>query len=264
MSEERLYIGSRALRPAGFKTVDIDPAHKPDYLADFCDLSLLQDGQCAEIIASHVLEHVAWPRGFQALAEMARVLRPGGTLKIAVPDLAALAAMLMRGESAFAVVGLLYGGGGDSNPFETHRFGYTAPMLMDILAVLGFGDFLWWNSTRPEAANGWMVGQQGSHVGISLNITATKNGSPFVSPKAVMAALEADPSADFLAAVQTVAATELPAAHNTTHAGYLYQGLHFQLIEARQRIAHLEAHQSYRLAAGAFRGWRKLWERLRR
>ena len=259
MSEERLYIGSRALRPDGYKTVDIDPAHEPDYLADFCDLGLLSDGQCAEIIASHVLEHVAWPRGFQALAEMARVLRVGGTVKIAVPDLTALAAMLLRGESPFGVVSLLYGGGADASPFETHRFGYTAPMLLDILAVLGFGDFSWWNSARPEAANGWMPGQQGSRVGISLNIAATKIGAPFVSPRAVLARLHAEPQTDFLAAVQAQATEECPAGVGGAHAAYLYQRLHCDLIEARQRIAYLEAQAAGPTAPTPHRGWRRLW-----
>lgn len=261
MSEERLYIGSRALRPDGYKTVDIDHAHEPDYLADFCDMGLLSDGQCAEIIASHVLEHVAWPRGFQALAEMARVLRVGGTLKVAVPDLTALAAMIMRGESPFGVVSLLYGGGADASPFETHRFGYTAPMLLDILAVLGFGEFSWWTSTRPEAANGWMPGQQGSRVGVSLNIAATKIGTPFVSPRAVLARLHAEPQTDFLAAVQAQATEECPAAIGAAHAAYLYQGLHFQLIEARQRIAYLEAQTGPSRRINAHRGWRRLWGR---
>jgi hypothetical protein len=203
-------------------------------------MAVIPDASCQEIIASHVLEHVEWPNGFKALAEMARVLSPGGVLKVAVPDMASLAYMLARGESPFSVIGHVYGGIGLNNSFENHRFGYTAQMLIDILSVLGMGDFSWWGSTRPEAANGWDYGMHGAKLGVSLNVSAIKQSAPFVSPRSLYEKLQAAPTADFLASVSEAATTELPTINGSTQASYLYQNIHFQLIEARQRIQLLE------------------------
>jgi SAM-dependent methyltransferase len=59
---------------------------EPDVLADFNTdrLSPIADASQDFVIASHVLEHLAEPIGF--LAEMHRVLRPGGVALILLPD----------------------------------------------------------------------------------------------------------------------------------------------------------------------------------
>jgi len=43
-----------------------------------------RDGTFGEVLASHLLEHIPDAKG--AITELARVLRPGGTLEIRVPD----------------------------------------------------------------------------------------------------------------------------------------------------------------------------------
>ncbi len=58
-------------------TVDIDPARKPDIVADAEHLPF-KDGEFSRILCTEVLEHVRNPRA--AIAEMYRVLAPGGTL----------------------------------------------------------------------------------------------------------------------------------------------------------------------------------------
>lgn len=58
-------------------TVDIDPARKPDIVADAEHLPF-KDGEFPLILCTEVLEHVLNPRA--AIAEMHRVLEPGGTL----------------------------------------------------------------------------------------------------------------------------------------------------------------------------------------
>ncbi len=51
----------------------------------------LAAGEAAAVYHSHVLEHLAPEDGAEFLRECRRVLRPGGILRIAVPDLEALA-----------------------------------------------------------------------------------------------------------------------------------------------------------------------------
>ena len=55
-----------------------------EYTAEASDLSQIPDGTYNFVLASHVLEHVANP--LRALEEWRRVLCPGGTMLVIVPD----------------------------------------------------------------------------------------------------------------------------------------------------------------------------------
>ena len=117
----RLYLGSRDYRPEGFLTVDMDPTHTPDILADVTNLSAIASASVDEICASHILEHIPWPQSFKALAEWARVLRVGGRLRAAVPDLGLLARLIAEGRNVWGATGLLFGVGRLENPLEAHQ-----------------------------------------------------------------------------------------------------------------------------------------------
>jgi SAM-dependent methyltransferase len=75
------------------------------------------------VVVWHVLEHLPEPR--RTLAEVARCLRPGGILVVAVPDAAGVAARLGRE----AWLGL---------DVERHLYHFTARTLADLLAGAGF------------------------------------------------------------------------------------------------------------------------------
>lgn len=49
------------------------------------------------VYSEHMIEHITWPQGQAMLRECRRVLKPGGTLRIATPDLEVLLG-LYRGE----------------------------------------------------------------------------------------------------------------------------------------------------------------------
>ncbi len=237
----KLYVGSRNYRPEGYVTVDIDPTNNPDIVADIRDMSPVADASADEVVAGHVLEHIDWPDNFKAMAEFSRVLKVGGTLRIAVPDMSLLIRMLMSGESAFHVMGLIYGLGGRVNPFERHRYGFTLPMMVDVLEVLGFGDFNWWNSNVADASNGWAPRGLDERVGMSLNVQATKVAAPTVSMDRLYEELLQTPMEDFLTVVARLEGQSgLKKSDARQVPAKLLQLMHFQLIDARQRIKHLE------------------------
>ncbi len=238
----KLYVGSHTYRPAGYVTVDIDPASNPDIVADILDMAVVESASCDEVVAGHVLEHMEWPDSFAAIAEFSRVLKQGGVLRIAVPDMAALTRMLLSGEAAFHVMGLIYGLGGRVNTFERHRYGFTPGMLVDILETLGFGEFDWWNSGVPDASNGWVPRGLQERIGMSLNIEARKLASPTIDPKALHQELLRTPMDDFVSIVARLRARQAPDGLRPDLAvsPKLLQLMHFQLIEAQQRIRYLE------------------------
>lgn len=59
-----------------------------EFVADVQEMGILADASYDTVLASEILEHV--PRPQRALAEMRRVLKPGGTLVLSVPYLARL------------------------------------------------------------------------------------------------------------------------------------------------------------------------------
>jgi predicted SAM-dependent methyltransferase len=236
----KIYLGSRDYRPDGYLTVDIDPAHGPDIVADVCDLRQLGAGSVTEICASHILEHLPWPTSFKALAEWARVLSPGGRLRLAVPDLGMLAGMIADGRNTWTAAALIFGVGRLENPLEAHQFGYTEAMLRDMLRALGFGAFAWWKHDVHDASNGWMPAENNGRIAISLNLEARKLHAPTVPPEDLLAELMADRMAPFDQLHARVAARVAAPLDVPQDDPRLTQQLHMQLIEARMRILHLE------------------------
>ena len=80
----RLNIGADRTQIAGFLSVDFNPDVHPDVLAE-ADHLPFEDDSVDEIYASHVLEHM--PYQSKTLEEWLRVLKPGGMLTVAVPDI---------------------------------------------------------------------------------------------------------------------------------------------------------------------------------
>lgn len=238
----RLYVGSRDYKPLGYLTVDIDSRHNPDIVADITNMHQISDLSCDEIVASHVLEHISWPDSFKAISEFSRVLKIGGTLKVAIPDVLALLDRIKSGTSDFWAMGLIYGVGGRENDLEVHRYGFTSDMLGQILRFLGFDKFEWWNSKEADASNGWMPLDEDHKTAISLNVACRKVENPKYPPDQIFQELLRSPLQGLDSAVSSVAVrmgfSQVPYLKDDIK---LYQDIHFKLIEANQRIIHLES-----------------------
>lgn len=88
-----LQIGAgRTLLP-GWLSTDLRPK-RPEVLAlDATRPFPIEDGTFDHVYVEHMIEHVTWRQGQRMLAECRRVLRPGGVLRVATPDLAVLVAL---------------------------------------------------------------------------------------------------------------------------------------------------------------------------
>src|SRR5271154_3956191 len=87
------------------------PGHEPDWIADGADLrNLVHDNSVDYYVLHHVLEHFGCGEASGLIKEAHRVLKPGGSLLVFVPDLRALATRwLMGGLTTQIYVTNLYG-----------------------------------------------------------------------------------------------------------------------------------------------------------
>jgi SAM-dependent methyltransferase len=80
----RINFGCGQFPTPGWINVDLDPSARADVRHDLEQFPYPFDtGSADEIVASHVLEHLHQP--FAAMAEFARIVRPGGHITIRVP-----------------------------------------------------------------------------------------------------------------------------------------------------------------------------------
>jgi SAM-dependent methyltransferase len=82
----QVHAGARPFFPPQVlvETLDIDPASGATYIADICEHNpAITDGAFDYVVCTEVLEHTLQP--FAAVAEIHRILRPGGRLFLSVP-----------------------------------------------------------------------------------------------------------------------------------------------------------------------------------
>jgi predicted SAM-dependent methyltransferase len=84
----RLHLGSSANRLPGWINIDLlRPGRRLDLYWDLRRGLPFPSGSAEAIFAEHLFEHLTYGDGKVLMRECARVLRPGGTLRIGVPDL---------------------------------------------------------------------------------------------------------------------------------------------------------------------------------
>ena len=136
----RLNIGGTEPR-TGWKILNIQPGPDVDFVGSCTDLAQFDDASISEIYASHILEHLSYTGELQkTLAEAYRVLAPGGTFKISVPNFEALCRIFLHPslsmELRHHVMRMIFGG--QTDEFDFHRVGLTWEFLSHYLREAGF------------------------------------------------------------------------------------------------------------------------------
>jgi len=105
----KLHLGCGDKHIPGWVHIDVVPGPHIQICHPIDRLPMLPD-RCAEVIyACHVLEHFPRNEVHGVLVEWRRLLRPGGLLRVAVPDFEAAAARYMEHRDLNEVIGLLIG-----------------------------------------------------------------------------------------------------------------------------------------------------------
>lgn len=136
----RLHLGGQEPRE-GWKIFDIQQRPGVDFVGSVTDLSQFPDQSIAEAYASHVYEHLDYVSELpSALKEAHRVLKPGGVLRIGVPDLDVLCKLILTPglslDERFHVQRMMFGG--QIDPFDYHRIGLNFEFLSAFLTKAGF------------------------------------------------------------------------------------------------------------------------------
>jgi ubiquinone/menaquinone biosynthesis C-methylase UbiE len=93
-----LEIGPGKHRVSGFETLDVIKRKNVDHVGNAQHLPF-PDNTFSVIYASHVLEHIPWTSTQCTVNEWARVLAPGGSLEIWVPDALKIAQAFVEAET---------------------------------------------------------------------------------------------------------------------------------------------------------------------
>jgi predicted SAM-dependent methyltransferase len=171
----KLHIGGWT-RASGWEVIDANPGPHVDHVGNAKDLSRFETATFTNIYASHVLEHFDFKDEiFMTLVEWCRVLVPGGTLHVSVPDMDILARLFVERErlskaDRFSVMQMIFGGHVDQ--YDYHLVGLNHEFLTDLLGKTGFTDIRrvedlgFFDDTSRYVFRG---------VPISLNMTAVKS-----------------------------------------------------------------------------------------
>lgn len=150
----KLDLGAEGVSPSGFIPMghdhgsEIYPLNYPDESVDV-------------IRASHVLEHFPFSEVPEVVANWTAKLKPGGVLKIAVPNFEYIARAYLDGKE-LPIEGYTMGGQTDADDF--HKALFDVGTLSDLLRGAGLVDIAPWDSDAEDC----------SRLPVSLNLRAVK------------------------------------------------------------------------------------------
>lgn len=138
----KLHLGCGNIRLKDFCNVDILSTHAVDVVSDISTLINFNDNSIDLIYACHVLEHFSHEESLKVLKRWFEVLKPGGELRISVPDIDRIVRIYSKNWQHFQTpgntpwIGLLYGGQTDS--YDFHKTGFNFCWMKHLLERMGF------------------------------------------------------------------------------------------------------------------------------
>lgn len=154
MSEIKLNIGAGDTVIPGWTAIDRKFGTEA-FPLDYADNSV------DEIRASHILEHLSFGDASKAMEEWTRVLKPGGRIRVSVPDVD----KVLKSDPKHRLFYLM---GGQMHENDFHRSAYDEDRLSRLLAQNGLERIEHWHSPNTDTAA----------LPISLNLEAYKPKEP--------------------------------------------------------------------------------------
>lgn len=115
--------------------VDIREECEADYRCDLRSMPFAT-GEFDVCYSSHTLEHFDKSEIRGVLKEWTRIMKPDGEMRLLLPDVEWAAKKIVAGEFDDHVGNVLYGG--QSDPLNFHKFGFTETVIVKLLREQGF------------------------------------------------------------------------------------------------------------------------------
>ena len=135
----KINLGCGSVRLHGYDNRDIKQGQPCYPLPDTA-------GTVDEIRASHVLEHLTFREATEALQDWFQALKPGGVLRVAVPDVEKCVAAT-DGKRLFYLMG------GQTDEHDIHKSAYDADRLDGLLEHVGFTEISPWQSSDADTSS---------------------------------------------------------------------------------------------------------------
>jgi predicted SAM-dependent methyltransferase len=145
-SKLNLHLGCGSIHIPGWVNVDVMRSSAADIIDDIRRLKKFKNATVDSIYACHVLEHFTHTEVAPILRRWHEVLKPGGELRLSVPDIDKIVQIYHKNWTHFQTagnspwVGLIYGGQKDR--FDFHKTGFNLCWLKLLLEQSGFDDVL--------------------------------------------------------------------------------------------------------------------------
>ncbi len=127
---------------SGYCNIDILPLDTVDIVDDSMKLYKFKNNFAERIYASHILEHCDHHRVWLVLNRWYEVLKPGGEIRISVPDIEKIMELYVKNkgiiESRDGDAWLEFIFGGQKNRYDYHKTGFTESRLTRLLDSTGF------------------------------------------------------------------------------------------------------------------------------
>ncbi len=132
----KLHLGCFHKKIHGFTNIDIREDVEPDLIDDVFKLDSINDNSVDLIYCCHVLEHAERQEAKDAMKRWFDVLKPGGTLRLSVPDLEAAFKYYMCYGDLKILECFLYGS--QKHHYDFHRTGWDFKSIKRDLGEAGF------------------------------------------------------------------------------------------------------------------------------
>lgn len=170
----KVHIGCGTVNIEGWINIDARSASHVHIDTDVVDLATFSDASLGEIYTCHMLEHLSFEEVRKILAIFMVKLKPGGTLRIAVPDFSQLARLYVEQGVGLETIKYALMGGQDY-AYNFHKSVFDRDTLTRLLQDTGFQQVQSYDTVEDFGTElgDWSTGKI-SGVPISLNLKACK------------------------------------------------------------------------------------------
>jgi predicted SAM-dependent methyltransferase len=144
----KLHLGCGKKYIEGYVHIDTIPYDHIDHVASIESLPFIEDNSADIIYACHVLEHFKRKQTLSVLKEWYRVIKPGGVLRVSVPDFESICDVYQKNKNLNQVIGPLFGN--QNYLYNIHYNIFDFNSLTQVLKEAGFTNIIRYDPFKTE------------------------------------------------------------------------------------------------------------------